>query len=213
MKDKQWNEIFSSNEFKEFYKKVEKEYKEKTIYPDEDKIFNAFNTTKFEEVKVVIIGQDPYHGEGEAMGLSFSVNDGIKIPPSLRNIYKELNSDLSLERKNGDLTSWAKQGVLLLNSVLTVEKDAASSHKKLGWEKYTDKVIEVLNKKESPVVFVLWGNFARDKKKLITNNQHLILESVHPSPLSASRGFFGTKPFSKINNFLKSKNMQEIEWE
>ncbi len=210
--DEKWKKIFDSKEFLEFFKKVDKEYKEKEIYPKKEDVFNAFVSTPYENVKVVIIGQDPYHGEGEAMGLSFSVRDNVKIPPSLRNIFKELKSDLGIEKASGDLSGWAKEGVLLLNSILTVEKDLASSHKKLGWEKYTDEVIKLMNEKECPVVFILWGNFARNKKELITNDKHLILESVHPSPLSANRGFFGTKPFSKTNEFLEKNNMQSINW-
>lgn len=212
MKNSSWNKIFISKEFNEFFKKVDEEYEKKEIYPNKDNIFKAFEYTNYDNVKVVILGQDPYHGEGEANGLSFSVNEGIKIPPSLRNIFKELNNDLGIQKDNGDLSSWAKQGVLLINSILTVEKDMASSHKKLGWEKYTDEVIKYLNDKNTPVVFILWGNFARNKKELITNKKHLVLESVHPSPLSASRGFFGTKPFSKTNEFLEKNKMQGINW-
>lgn len=212
MIDSSWNSIFETNEFLEFFKKVEKEYEKNTVYPEKENIFNAFKTTSYENVKVVIIGQDPYHGEGEAMGLSFSVNKSVKIPPSLRNIYKELKNDLGIEKSDGDLSSWAKEGVLLLNSVLTVEKDIASSHKKLGWEKYTDEVIKLINCKNTPVVFILWGNFARKKKDLITNNKHLVIESVHPSPLSANRGFFNTKPFSRTNKFLEENKMQGINW-
>lgn len=210
--DSKWNKIFESDEFKKFFKTIENEYEKKIIYPDKEDVFNAFKLTKYNDVSVVIIGQDPYHGENEAMGLSFSVNENVKIPPSLRNIYKELKNDLGIEKTSGNLTSWAKNGVLLLNSVLTVEKDLASSHKNLGWEKYTDEVIKLLNEKETPVVFILWGNFAKNKKVFITNKKHLIIESVHPSPLSASRGFFGTKPFSKTNEFLEKNNMQSINW-
>ena len=169
--------------------------------------------TSFENVKVVIMGQDPYHGEGEAHGLSFSVQDNVKIPPSLQNIYKELYSDLGIPPKNtGNLTGWAKEGVLLLNSTLTVEKDKANSHQGVGWQYFTDYVIKVLNLSEKPIVFILWGNFARSKKVLITNPKHLILESPHPSPFSAYNGFFGSKPFSKTNDFLIKNNIKPIDW-
>jgi uracil-DNA glycosylase len=169
--------------------------------------------TPYKNVRVVIVGQDPYHGEGEAHGLSFSVQDGIKIPPSLQNIYKELYSDLGIKiPSTGDLTKWAQQGVLLLNSVLTVKKDAPASHKDLGWQLLTDYVIQLLNEKEEPVVFILWGAFARSKKVFITNKKHLIIESPHPSPFSARTGFFGSKPFSKTNIFLKKNNYKEIDF-
>ena len=161
---------------------------------------------------MVIVGQDPYHGEGEAMGLSFSVNDGFKLPPSLKNIYKELYEDLGVTRLSGDLTDWTKQGVLLLNSTLTVVKDSPASHAKLGWDKFTDEIIKKVNEKDTPVVFILWGNFAKTKKELITNPKHLIIESNHPSPFSARKGFFGSKPFSKTNEFLKKNNIKEINW-
>ena len=159
------------------------------------------------------MGQDPYHGIGEAHGLSFSVQKGIRIPPSLQNIYKELYADLGIAPKDhGDLSGWAKQGVLLLNAVLTVEKDKASSHKGLGWELFTDYIIKLLNNKEEPIVFILWGNFAREKKKYITNKKHYIVESPHPSPFSAYNGFFGSKPFSKTNNFLIQNKKEPIDW-
>ena len=162
---------------------------------------------------MVIVGQDPYHGEGEAHGLSFSVQKGVKVPPSLQNIYKELESDLGIPpRNNGDLTGWAKSGVLMLNAVLTVVKDTPASHRKLGWERLTDYIIKTLNEKEEPVVFILWGNFAKEKMSLITNKHHLILTSPHPSPFAARYGFFGSKPFSKTNEFLKSKGLKEIDW-
>ena len=159
------------------------------------------------------MGQDPYHGENEAHGLSFSVQKGIKIPPSLQNIYKELYNDLGIPpQKDGDLTGWAKEGVLLLNAVLTVEKDKPASHRNLGWERLTDYIIELVNQKEEPVVFILWGNFAREKKKFITNPIHCIIESPHPSPFAARTGFFGSHPFSRTNEFLKSKGLKEINW-
>ena len=169
--------------------------------------------TPYSNVKVVIVGQDPYHGEKEANGLSFSVSPGIKLPPSLKNIYKELYDDLKIDRKdNGDLTDWAEQGVLLLNAVLTVEKDKPASHRNIGWELLTDYIIKTLNEKKEPIVFILWGNFAKNKAKLITNQRHLIITSSHPSPFSARYGFFGSKPFSKANNFLISNDISPIKW-
>lgn len=205
--------IWDSPGFKNFYSKIMHEYENKTIYPPKNYIFNALKLTSFEDTKVVIVGQDPYHGENEAHGLSFSVQKGIKIPPSLQNIYKELESDLGIPSKdNGDLTEWAKQGVLLLNAVLTVEKDKAASHRNLGWELLTDYIIKVLNTKEEPVVYILWGNFAKEKAKLITNSKHYIITSPHPSPFSAYSGFFGSKPFSKANEFLKRNGMTPIDW-
>lgn len=212
-----WDEklkvIWNSPGFQNFYNMIMKLYDEKTIYPLKENIFNAFKFTSYENVKVVIVGQDPYHGEGEAHGLSFSVQDNIKIPPSLQNIYKELYNDLGIPpKKTGNLTGWAKEGVLLLNSTLTVEKDKANSHQGLGWQYFTDYVIKVLNLSENPIVFILWGNFARSKKVLITNPKHLILESPHPSPFSAYNGFFGSKPFSKTNDFLIRNNIKPIDW-
>ena len=212
-----WDEklkiIWKSEGFKKFYKGIEKEYEEKTIFPPKEHIFNALKLTSFQNVKVVIVGQDPYHGVGEAHGLSFSVQEGIKIPPSLQNIYKELENDLGIPPANtGDLTKWAKEGVLLLNSVLTVEKDKPASHKNKGWELLTDYIIKVLNTKEEPIVFILWGNFAKSKAIYITNPNHLILFSPHPSPFSANNGFFGSKPFSKTNNYLKEQGEKEINW-
>lgn len=211
--DEKLKNIWDSLEFKEFYKKVMHEYELKEIYPPKDYIFNALKLTSYKDTKVVIVGQDPYHGEGEAHGLSFSVQKGVKIPPSLKNIYKELYSDLGIvPEDNGDLSNWAKQGVLLLNSVLTVEKDKAASHRNIGWDVLTDYIIKMLNLKEEPIVFILWGNFAKKKAKLITNEKHLIITSAHPSPLSASRGFFGSKPFSKANNFLVNNKLKPIDW-
>ena len=213
-----WDEklkvIWDSEGFKKFYQLVEDEYKNKIIFPPKDHIFEALKLTSFKDTRVVIVGQDPYHGEGEAHGLSFSVQKGVKIPPSLQNIYKELNDDLGIPPKNnGDLTNWAKSGVLMLNAVLTVIKDTPASHRKLGWERLTDYIIKTLNEKEEPVVFILWGNFAKEKMSLITNSHHLILTSPHPSPFAARYGFFGSKPFSKTNEFLKSKGLKEIEWD
>ncbi len=212
-----WNEILSEvltdDNFLKFYQKILKEYETKEIYPPKDCIFKAFELTSYKHTKVVIVGQDPYHGKGEAHGLSFSVLNGVKIPPSLRNIYKELYNDLGISLKeNGDLSSWATQGVLLLNSILTVEKDTAGSHNGLGWENLTDYVIKMLNLKSNPVVFILWGNFAKEKAKLITNKHHLIIASPHPSPFSAYSGFFGSKPFSKTNKFLKENGLVPIDW-
>ena len=212
-----WDLYLKDEYNKEYFKKlisfVNKEYNEKTIYPPKNEIFNAFRHTSYKDVKVVILGQDPYHGEHQAEGLSFSVKNGIRKPPSLQNIFKELNADLGIPfPETSSLIPWADQGVLLLNAVLTVEANMAASHKDKGWEIFTDKVIELLNKKESPIVFILWGSFARSKKKLITNKNHYIIESAHPSPLSAYNGFFGSKPFSKTNNFLISKGLKPIDW-
>lgn len=199
--------------FKELIGFVEQEYKQKTIYPRKNEIFNAFRHTTYQDVKVVILGQDPYHGTNQAQGLSFSVRDGIPKPPSLQNIFKEMHSDIGCPiPTTSSLIPWADQGVLLLNSVLTVEADKAASHKGRGWEIFTDEVITILNQKETPVVFVLWGGYARAKKKLITNPNHYIIESAHPSPLSAYNGFFGSKPFSKTNQFLQSKGLDPINW-
>lgn len=212
-----WDEklklVWESEGFKKFVQIINKEYKEKTIFPPKNYVFNALKLTPYANTKVVIVGQDPYHGVGEAHGLSFSVQEGIKIPPSLQNIYKELNDDLGIPiAQTGDLTKWAKEGVLLLNAVLTVEKDKPASHRNLGWERLTDYIIKVLNQKEEPVVFILWGNFAKEKTKYITNPKHLIITSPHPSPFSARSGFFGSKPFSKTNTFLKKNGLKEIDW-
>ena len=213
-----WKELLEDEFSKDYYQTLRQflieEYKTKKIYPDKYDIFNALHFTSYKDIKVVILGQDPYHGPGQAHGLSFSVNPGIKIPPSLLNIYKELNSDLGCYiPNNGYLKKWADQGVLLLNTSLTVRAGEANSHKSIGWEIFTDKIISLVNEKEDPVVFLLWGNNAIKKKNLITNKRHLILTSVHPSPLSASRGFLGSKPFSKINNFLISINKKPIDWQ
>ena len=210
--DKVLEEEFKSDYFKKLGVFVKSEYKEKTIYPEYERIFDAFRYTDYDNVKVVILGQDPYHGEGEAHGLSFSVREGIKMPPSLRNIFKELESDVGVKRTQTDLTDWAKQGVLLLNSIMTVVKDTPLSHKDKGWEIFTDNVIKKLGKREEPMVFILWGSYARSKKCLIENSKHMIIECVHPSPLSANRGFFGSKPFSKTNSFLKENGIKEINW-
>lgn len=211
--DQKLDVIWNSLGFQKFYKMIMAEYDKKTIYPPKDYIFNALKLTSYKDTKVVIVGQDPYHGEHQAHGLSFSVQKGVKLPPSLQNIYKELESDLGIPpRTDGDLTGWAKQGVLMLNAVLTAEKDKAASHRNLGWEPMTDYIIKLLNKKDEPVVFILWGNFAKEKSKLITNPNHYIIISPHPSPFSAYSGFFGSKPFSKTNDFLISKKMQPIDW-
>lgn len=211
--DEKLKNIWESKGFKNFLDAIYEEYDKKTIFPPKDYIFNALKLTSYSNTKVVIVGQDPYHGVGEAHGLSFSVQDGIKLPPSLKNIYKELQDDLGIEPSlKGDLTKWAKEGVLMLNAVLTVEKDKPASHRNKGWELLTDYIIKVLNAKEEPVVFILWGNFAKEKTKLITNDRHCIITSPHPSPFSARSGFFGSKPFSKTNNFLKSKGLKEIDW-
>lgn len=212
-----WDEllkvVWNSPGFNNFYHKILQEYDIKTIYPPKDYIFNALKLTSYKDTKVVIVGQDPYHGEHQAHGLSFSVQKGVKVPPSLQNIYKELYDDLGVPiRNDGDLTGWAKQGVLLLNAVLTVEKDKAASHRNWGWELLTDYIIKVLNMKEEPVVFILWGNFAKEKAKLITNPHHYIITSPHPSPFSAYSGFFGSKPFSKTNDYLVKNNLKSIDW-
>jgi uracil-DNA glycosylase len=213
-----WDQVLdvieNSEGFKKFLNIINEKYNETTVYPPKDLIFNALKLTPFKDVKVVIVGQDPYHGEGEAHGLSFSVQKGIKIPPSLQNIYKELYDDLGITpSKYGDLTKWAKEGVLLLNAVLTVEKDKPASHRLLGWELLTDYIIKALNNRKEPIVFILWGNFAKEKKKFITNKNHLVITSSHPSPFSAYNGFFGSKPFSKANNYLISKGIKPIDWE
>lgn len=216
MTNNYWDEVlkeeYEKNYFKNIAMFINKEYKEKIVYPPKRDILRALKLTDYNDVKVVILGQDPYHGENEANGLSFSVNEGIKLPPSLKNIYKELYDDLGITKTTGDLTSWANQGVLLLNSVLTVLKDTPTSHSKIGWQEYTDAIIRKLNEREKTIVFILWGNYARSKKNLITNKRHYIIESPHPSPFSANSGFFGSRPFSKTNEFLKKNNIKEIEW-
>ena len=213
-----WDKILEDEFKKDYFIKlindVRKEYKQKTIFPRKDQVFNAFRYTPYKSVKVVILGQDPYHGVGEAEGLSFSVPLNIHKPPSLVNIFKELHDDLGCSiPSHGSLHSWAKEGVLLLNAVLTVVKDHAASHQGLGWETFTDNVIKLINEKQEPVVFILWGRYARSKKKLITNPNHFVIESAHPSPLSAYNGFFGSRPFSKTNNYLISKGIKPINWE
>ena len=212
-----WDLILKDEFEKEYFKNIEsflnKAYKEKNIYPPREEIFKALELSSYQDTKVVILGQDPYYNYGQAQGLSFSVNNGIKLPPSLRNIYKEMETDIGIKlASNGSLISWAKQGVLLLNASLTVEDKKPNSHKSIGWQIFTDKIISLLNERQEPLVFILWGNFAKSKKSLITNKRHLIIESAHPSPLSARHGFFGSKPFSKTNEFLKKNNIKEIYW-
>ena len=212
-----WDEVLSvvwnSDGFKRFMAKVKEEYSKYTCYPEYNNIFNALKQTPFKDVKVVIIGQDPYHGEGEAHGLSFSVQKGVKLPPSLQNIFKELYDDLGIPpSKCGDLTPWAHEGVLLLNSILSVRKDSPLSHKDLGWQLLTDHIIKLINLKKEHCVFILWGSFARSKKALITNKNHLVIESTHPSPFSARSGFFGSKPFSKANDYLKKNKIKEVNF-
>lgn len=213
-----WADKLKDEYKKDYYKKlfefVGAEYGSHTIYPPGDDIFNAFHLTPLKDVKVVIIGQDPYHEPGQAHGLSFSVKPGIDTPPSLVNIYKELQSDLGCYiPNNGYLVKWAEQGVLLLNAVLTVRAHAAASHQNKGWENFTDAVIRIVNEVDRPIVFLLWGNFARSKKAMLTNPNHLVLEAPHPSPLSAHRGFFGCRHFSKANEFLTAHGVQPIDWQ
>lgn len=213
-----FKDIIEEESKKDYYKKlhefVYKAYEEHTIFPDKKNIFAALKYTPYENVKVVILGQDPYHGLGEAHGMAFSVCPGIKIPPSLQNIYKELHEELGCYiPNNGYLMKWARQGVLLLNSVLTVQKDLPASHRGIGWEAFTDKIIEEVNKKDEPVVFMLWGNFAKSKASLITNPKHLVLTCAHPSPFSARYGFFGCNHFKKANEFLRENGKQPIDWQ
>lgn len=212
-----WNEILAEEIQKDYYQElqafVQKRREEVRVFPEEKNVFRALELTPFESVKVVILGQDPYHGFGQAHGLSFSVQKGTPLPPSLRNIYKELQEDLGGELPTeGDLSHWAKQGVLLLNTVLTVEEGNANSHKGMGWERLTNRLIESLNELNHPVIFILWGKPAQDKEKLITNPSHIILKAPHPSPLSAYRGFFGSKPFSKVNEILIQQGQTPIRW-
>jgi uracil-DNA glycosylase len=193
---------------------LSEEYQTKTIYPDHDDIFNALHYTSLADTRVVILGQDPYHGPGQAHGLSFSVKEGISTPPSLQNMFKELRDDVGcFIPNNGHLLKWAQQGVLLLNTVLTVRAHEANSHRNIGWENFTDKVIEAINRKHDPVIFLLWGSHAQKKAELITNRQHMLIRSPHPSPLSAYRGFFGSRPFSRVNEYLREMGHQEIDWQ
>lgn len=216
--DNDWEELLKTEMEKDYYQSLRafliKEYKSKTIYPDMFSIFNALHYTSYSDTKVLILGQDPYHGEKQAHGLAFSVNPGMRIPPSLINIYKELSSDLGCYiPNNGHLKKWTDQGVLLLNTSLTVVANQANSHSKIGWEIFTDRIIELLNEREDPLVFILWGNNAKSKERLISNNRHHIIKSVHPSPLSANRGFFGSRPFSKTNNILIDIGKTPIDWQ
>ncbi len=212
-----WDKLLGNEFSKEYYlelrKKLAAEYKTRTVYPAMENIFNALKYTSYEDVKVLLLGQDPYHGPGQAHGLCFSVQKGVDKPPSLKNMFKELKSDLDIDApSHGCLTDWAKQGILLLNTVLTVREGEPNSHKNLGWITFTDKVIELLNEREAPVIFVLWGKNAQDKLPLITNSRHFVLMAAHPSPLSASRGFLGCKHYSKINEILESIGKKPIDW-
>lgn len=213
-----WDDLLEEEFQKDYYKNLRgfliEEYREKNVFPKMEDIFTALKFTPYKDVKVVILGQDPYHGKNQSHGLAFSVKKGVRIPPSLRNMFKELNTDLGLPiPNNGYLEKWAKEGVLLLNTSFTVREAEANSHSKIGWEIFTDKIIQVLNDRIDPIVFILWGNNAKTKEKYITNKNHYIIKSVHPSPLSASRGFLGSKPYSKTNEFLKSIGEEEIDWE
>lgn len=215
MKHSGWHDLIKRELPNHYYNKInafmDAVYESGIVYPPRDKVFNAIQITPLENVKVVIIGQDPYHGPQQAQGLSFSVPDNLPAPPSLQNILKELAEDIG-SRSHHDLTSWAQQGVLLLNACLTVPEHQANGHVGLIWEPFTDAVIKVVNQKETPVVFILWGGYARKKKSLIDNPIHHIIESPHPSPLSAYRGFFGSRPFSRTNHFLEEKGINEIDW-
>lgn len=205
---------FKKPYYRELYNTIKKEYTEHMIYPNANDIFNAFEFTPLSEVKVVILGQDPYHGAGQAHGLCFSVKPDVEIPPSLVNIYQELHDDLGCEiPNNGYLEKWARQGVMLLNTVLTVRAHQANSHRGIGWEQFTDAAIQALNEQDRPIVFILWGRPAQSKKSMLTNPKHLILEAPHPSPLSAYRGFFGSRPFSKTNEFLEKNGVRPIDWQ
>lgn len=216
MVTKNWDNVLKDEYNKDYFKRLrsflKKEYSTKICYPKKEEIFNALKYTNYEDVKVVILGQDPYHGENEAHGFCFSVRSTVKRPTSLNNILKELYDDLKIVRKENELTSWAEQGVLLLNSVLTVVKDTPLSHRGIGWEEFTDSIIKKLNEKDSTVVYILWGSYARSKKYLITNPKHYVIESAHPSPLSANKGFFGSKLFSRTNEILIKNNMKPINW-
>ena len=216
--ENEWDELLKDEFQKDYYQNLRKflikEYKTQTIYPDMYDIYNAMKYTSYEDVKVVILGQDPYHEPNQAHGLSFSVKKGVEPPPSLKNIFKEINDELGIDNsgKHGELTNWAKSGVLLLNTVLTVRRGMANSHKDKGWEHFTDRVIALLNEREKPVVFLLWGNNAKAKRKLITGRQHLVLASAHPSPLSAYHGFFGCGHFAETNKFLEANGMEPVNW-
>lgn len=213
-----WDEVLGSEFEKEYYKRLmkflEEERQDNTIYPPEEDVFNALKFSPYNNTKVVILGQDPYHEPGQAHGLCFSVNKGVKIPPSLVNIYKEMQNDMGIIQPNhGYLADWAYQGVLLLNTVLTARRGEANSHKGKGWEKFTDRIVELLNQREKPMVFILWGANAKSKQSLITNKDHMILSGAHPSPLSAFNGFFGGGYFSKANRFLELTGQEPIDWQ
>ena len=215
--DNDWQELleneFNSSYYKNLREKLIDEYNNFIVYPNPYEIFTALKLTSYKDTKVVILGQDPYHNPNQAHGMSFSVKDGVNLPPSLRNIYTELKSDLGIDiAKSGNLENWARQGVLLLNTTLTVRKNEPMSHAGLGWEKFTDRIISLVDEKQNPVVFILWGAHAKSKMKLLKNKTHLIITSAHPSPLSAYRGFFGSKPFSRANEYLKENGLSEIDW-
>lgn len=214
--EKSWNSTLESEFEKPYFKELVKflatEDQKYTIYPPQEKIFSAFQHTAFNAIKVVIIGQDPYHGKGQANGLAFSVTGGIKLPPSLKNIFKELKNDTGIDNRNGDLTHWAKQGVFLLNATLTVRESSPGSHQQKGWEQFTDTIIKMINEKRSDVVFLLWGKFAQEKANLIDPKKHYILKAPHPSPFSAHQGFFGCKHFSMTNEYLRIHNKGTIDW-
>jgi uracil-DNA glycosylase len=216
--EKSWKKVlekeFGEKYFEELTKFVKEEYNKETVYPPAKFIFNAFELTPFDKVKVVILGQDPYHGINQANGLAFSVNNEIQIPPSLLNIYKEIESDLGqkTKNKNGNLENWAKQGVLMLNATLTVRAHMAASHQNKGWEKFTDAVVKILSEQKENLVFILWGSYAQKKGSVIDESKHLVIKSVHPSPLSAYNGFFGSKPFSQTNAYLIFNDKKPIDW-
>ena len=204
--------IKNTDQFQNLWQKVENEYTSGECFPPKEQIFRAFELTPFEDIKVVIIGQDPYHNDFQANGLCFSVSENVKAPPSLKNIFTELNNDLGIQRTKTELNDWAEQGVVLLNATLSVRAHSPNSHKDLGWEKFTDFIIKEISDKKQNVVFVLWGAFAQKKEELIDSSKHFILKSAHPSPFSVYRGFYGSKPFSKINEYLESKNLKPISW-
>jgi len=212
----EWKDVFRSiietHDFSGLEAELEERYASGKVFPPREQIYTAFELTPFENVRVVILGQDPYHGERQSHGLAFSVNEDVKIPPSLRNIYRELESDLGIVREDGSLKDWAREGVLLLNTVLTVEEGEAHSHRKLGWQPFTDGIIRHISDDLENVVFILWGKPAQQKEKLIDTDRHLVIKSVHPSPLSASRGFFGTEPFSRTNDYLVEHGRRPIDW-
>lgn len=216
--EESWKKVlekeFSEDYFKELAEFVKDEYKNATVYPPPQFMFHAFDLTPFDEVKVVVLGQDPYHGVNQANGLAFSVNDGVSLPPSLINIYKEIESDLGqkTKNKNGNLENWAKQGVLMLNATLTVRAHQAGSHQNKGWEKFTDAVVKILSEQKEGLIFILWGSYAQKKGSVIDESKHLVIKSAHPSPLSAFNGFFGSKPFSQTNAYLIFNDKKPIDW-